>query len=152
MKMLIKWMSASYCKKILNFANEGVDANWWVIGECVIAIFARINDFFNKRKLSHLFVPEGRWKEGLGKAIAASILTVLHPPRFRSAVKRQVECQRAEKDPNEAIRNSSGIDCFLIWVYPLFTVGQGFNAPVRKGRFYKVVFVCMCLKVSTDAF
>lgn len=49
------------------------------ITDCVMTISAKINNFLDQRKLSHVFVAEERREEGPGKAIAAFIIPVLHP-------------------------------------------------------------------------
>lgn len=73
------------------------------IVDCVRAISARINNSLDESKLPHMFVPEKRWKESPEKAPTAYIITALQPPSLRSAVKTQVECEGAGKDPGEFI-------------------------------------------------
>lgn len=68
-----------------------------------IVHFCKKNNFLDERKLSYVYVPKGRWEEGLGKAIAARILTALHSPGFKTAVRNRVEYEGTEKDPSEVI-------------------------------------------------
>lgn len=72
-------------------------------GGCVIVISARLNNFLDERKLSRVFVPERRWEKSPGKTIAASIITTMHPPGFKTAERNLVKYEGAEEDPEEVI-------------------------------------------------
>lgn len=49
-------------------------------------LFLLYRIFLEEHKLSHVFVPKRKWKEGPGKTISAFIITALHYPGFRFAV------------------------------------------------------------------
>lgn len=73
------------------------------VGDCLITISARINYFLNEHKLSHLFVPDGRWEEGPGEAIAASTTPALHSPGFKTAARDRFKNEGTEKDLDQPI-------------------------------------------------
>lgn len=50
-----------------------------------------------------MFVLEGRWESGSEKVIEAYIITVLHPPWFRTVGRNRAEYEEEEKDPDEVI-------------------------------------------------
>ena len=58
----------------------------------------KVQEFFHDRKLSTVFVPNGRWGKGPGAIVARAILAGLTPPDFRDDVRRCVQLEDASSD------------------------------------------------------
>ena len=54
------------------------------------AVQLKVQEFLHDRKLSVVFVPNGRWAKGPGTIVARAILAGLTPPDFRDDVRCRV--------------------------------------------------------------
>lgn len=64
---------------------------------CIITIYARINNSFGEHKLSHVLALEGLCKAGSGNGVAALAITALHPTLFEAAVWDRIGYKRAKQ-------------------------------------------------------
>ena len=67
------------------------------------AVQPKVQEFFHDRKLSAVFVPNGRWAKRLDAIAARVILAGLTPPGFRDDVGRRVQFEDASSDPYRVV-------------------------------------------------
>lgn len=72
-------------------------------GDCVLNVSARVNNIVDERTLFHVLAPKGWRQAGLGKVIAASIITA-HLSGFKTAAWERIEYGREDKDPGQIVR------------------------------------------------
>ena len=76
------------------------------VGVCkqAFAVQLKVQEFLQDRKLSVVFVPNGRWAKGPGAIVARAILAGLTPPGFRDDMCRRVQFEDASSDPYRVVQ------------------------------------------------
>ena len=72
--------------------------------EQAVAVQLKVQEFLHDRKLSAVFVPNGRWAKGPGAIVARVVLTGLTPPGFRDDVRRRVQFEDASSDRHRVVQ------------------------------------------------
>ena len=72
--------------------------------EQAFAVQLKVQEFLHNRKLSAVFVPNGRWAKGPGTIVARVILAGLTPPGFRDNVRRRMQFKDASSEPYRVLQ------------------------------------------------
>ena len=72
--------------------------------EQAFAVQLKVQNYFQNRKLSVVFVPNGRWAKEPGAIVARAILAGLTPPGFRDDVCLRVQFEDASSDPYRVVQ------------------------------------------------
>ena len=68
------------------------------------AVLLKVQEFLDDRKLSAVFVPNGRWVKGPGAIVARVILAGMTPPGFCDDVRHRVHFEDAGSDPYRGVQ------------------------------------------------
>ena len=72
--------------------------------EQAFGVQLKVQKFFHDRKLSAVFVLNGRWAKGPGDIVARAILAGLTPPGFRVDVRRRMQLEDASSNPYRVVQ------------------------------------------------